>query len=55
MQKRDETGDCTACSHKKALSNKAFRGVRIPDGPGKCVRPYGLCESKEKAREGGAR
>lgn len=34
---------CGSCEYRKALANRAFKGVRIPWAPGKCTRPEGLC------------
>jgi len=36
---------CEGCEHKKALNNPK-KGVKIPGGYGKCIRPGGLCEPK---------
>lgn len=36
---------CLSCEHRKAMANRAFKGVTIPgETPGKCTRPEGLCE-----------
>lgn len=35
---------CLSCEHRKALSNRAFKGVSIPGAPGKCTRDGGLCD-----------
>lgn len=35
---------CLDCEHRKAMANRAFKGVNIPGAPGKCTRPGGLCE-----------
>lgn len=46
---------CLACEHRKAMTNRAFTGIRIPWSHGKCTRPEGLCtdgpEEKEPASE----
>lgn len=39
-----EQNACASCEHRKAMANRAFKGVRIPEGYGKCTRPEGLCE-----------
>jgi len=39
--------NCWQCHYKKGVANKSYKGVRIPDGPGKCVRPGGLCDAKK--------
>lgn len=48
-----DNADCTICDFRRAVSNKAFRGPKIPDGPGKCTRPGGLCEAKERSLAAG--
>lgn len=35
--------DCTKCKFKKAMISK-FKGVKIPGGMGKCIRPGGHCD-----------
>lgn len=44
------TGDCNDCPHWKRKGSK-FRGVMIPGGYGKCIRPQGHC-SPDKPRLG---
>lgn len=34
---------CLNCEHRKAMANRAHKGVRIPWTHGKCTRPEGLC------------
>jgi len=41
------SGDCDSCPYKRAVGNRKFKGTRIPGGPGKCVRPGGLCDSRK--------
>jgi len=43
-------GDCSQCQYHRAMSNKK-KGVKIPGGYGKCIRPEGHC-SPEKVNEG---
>ena len=44
--------DCFGCGWWKSLSNRAFKGVRIPRpnqsgwGSGKCIRPGGHCSPR---------
>lgn len=38
-----ELKDCTLCEMKRALRSRR-KGVRIPDGTGKCIRPGGHCD-----------
>ena len=35
---------CLSCEHRKAMANRAFKGVSIPGAPGKCTREGGLCD-----------
>jgi hypothetical protein len=49
---KSEKADCNRCQHRKGVTNRAFNGPRIPDGPGKCTRPGGFCEAKLAAKEG---
>ena len=35
--------DCSKCKFRKKMSS-SIRGIRIPDGTGKCVRPEGHCD-----------
>jgi|GEM_PF-4711179 hypothetical protein len=39
--------NCRQCHFRRGVGNRAYKGVRIPDGPGKCVRPSGLCDAKK--------
>lgn len=48
---KNEKADCNRCQHRKGVANRAFIGPRIPDGPGKCTRPGGYCESKLAAMQ----
>lgn len=34
---------CEGCEYKRAMGNKK-KGVRIPDGYGKCIQPGGHCD-----------
>ena len=50
------TGDCSHCRYKKAVSNRAYHGLKIAGGDGKCVRAGGICPARadwmaQKARE----
>lgn len=40
--RNNATGDCTKCPWHKGMANKK-KGVRIPEGYGKCTRPEGHC------------
>lgn len=40
-----ENHNCNICDYKRAMVNK-LKGVKIPDGPGKCTKPGGLCPAK---------
>ena len=42
----EPTGDCLRCRFKKGVANRAYHGLMIPGGAGKCTRPGGLCEVK---------
>ena len=35
--------DCTKCEHKRGMGSRK-KGVRIPDGYCKCIRPGGHCD-----------
>jgi hypothetical protein len=49
------TGNCNTCPHHKSMHAKA-KGVRVPGGFGKCVRPGGHCNPGQPALGiGGAR
>lgn len=50
-QDPEPTRDCNTCEFHKALSNRKYKGVRIPGGYGKCCRPGGHC-SPHKVNEG---
>ena len=41
--------DCGKCEHHRRLGSK-LKGVRIPGGFGKCIRPGGLCEDHIPAK-----
>lgn len=41
---------CQECDNRRALANKT-KGVKIPGGPGKCIREGGLCENAPQAGE----
>lgn len=46
----DKIKDCTQCEYYKGMSNPA-KGVKIPGGYGKCIRPGGHC-SPDKVNKG---
>lgn len=35
--------DCHNCQYKRRIGSR-LKGVRIPDGEGKCIRPEGHCD-----------
>lgn len=41
--------NCWQCHFKKGVASRSYKGVKIPDGHGKCVRPGGLCEAKKNS------
>lgn len=47
-------GNCNSCRHKRGMANSFHHGKKIPDGPGKCTRPGGLCLAKKAHQIRGA-